>query len=171
MLPPSTATTASGTSKPRDKHSRCSTIIQCDELRLALCLKIMHNIYIKEFFCVNQNLLATEALHVDFSEVDNDMLPPDLVSVMATNVVRTLVRAGIDPNAVYFRGRQGRTAEDLTTAHEAMLDAEEWGSADEFGTSHDDLLRSNKPTMTHMVIYFPKEEGVKTPSRRRLDVS
>jgi len=50
------------------------------------------------------------------------------------------VRAGIDPNTVYFRGRCGSTAEDLRRAHDEILASESYASADDYGTSPDDLV-------------------------------
>lgn len=84
--------------------------------------------------------LETDVVHVDFSEVGGGTLPDYLVGGVATDVIRKLVRAGIDPNTVYFRGREGQVAEDIRQAHYDGLEGEELDSVDDYGIRASDEI-------------------------------
>ena len=89
-------------------------------------------------------LLTTEPFHVDWLELDGGELPEGLISQVALGVVRLLVRNGIDPSDVYFRGRRGVSPEalgddnDYLTADQQRLDRARQASVGWHGVGEDD---------------------------------
>lgn len=86
---------------------------------------------------VNPFELATEVRTVDAMEMDQhaDGIPPALVEGLATEVVRLLVKNGIDPSNAYFRGRQGEP-DEIGAAAARIREVEEWGI--DYGAGYDE---------------------------------